>query len=405
MSMEAPDSQSAWTFARSRAATQLLSSLARKDAEQAEQVLRSLDTQNTEANAFHFSSVMSGYEKSCRWRSALRVAERMQQLQVPPDAACRHVQLGALARGAHWRRSVAEHLPTQRGSNALLLALERAKPELAMGVLREMPEWQVSPNQNSFSSCLRAVGRQRRWHQALDLLQEMQASALLVSLVALSCACAALESWAWALRLAEGNCLDAMAVCDILGTFQEQNLWQGACAFLRQMSASEVQTDAYALNAAASCALSAWQEAMAMSSQPDEVGAGALARACGESGNWEASFQLLQSLGWRRLAATQITLNAATSAAQQGSQWRWALLRDLSAVDARNAACGACGAGGAWRSALHLCRGAGPPGCGAALAACARAGRWCQAQRLLGAVADGTAWAQLATHAGAGGLE
>ena len=26
-----------------------------------------------------------------------------------------------------------------------------------------------------FSSCLRAVGRQRRWHQALDLLQEMQA--------------------------------------------------------------------------------------------------------------------------------------------------------------------------------------------------------------------------------------
>jgi len=217
-----------------------------------------------------------------------------------------------------------------------------------------MPSWKVYPNQNSYGTCMRAAGRLEDWPCAIFLLQEMQVVALLPSLVAVSCALNAMTLWNWTLRLLQMSpWLDAVAVCAAVSTFQQ---WHSGMALMSHLKQQQVQTDVFSTNALLSAAerASAWKEALVIAPRNDEVSISCVLSACAGAGYWELAFQCLNELMPRRLSASDVTLNAATSAAQQGNVWRSALF--WTRGEDANSLLGACGRGRAWTMALHVLR-------------------------------------------------
>eukprot|EP00434_Breviolum_minutum_P028032 symbB.v1.2.024799.t1/scaffold2373.1/size80819/1 len=419
----------------------------RGDLGRLQQALLSLESNNLQVNAFHYTSLMSAFEKlgliasrchvvpgcealrkQTRWQRPLSIADSMKQKQVALDAVSRNVVLAACAAGAQWDLALncwAAAPATQRGCNALLLSFERAKASLAQGFLRRMPSWKVYPNQNSYGTCMRAAGRLEDWPCAICLLQEMQVVALLPSLVAVSCALNAMTLWNWTLRLLQMSpWLDAVAVCAAVSTFQQ---WHSGMALMSHLKQQQVQTDVFSTNALLSAAerASAWKEALVIAPRNDEVSISCVLSACAGAGYWELAFQCLnelmpRSLGTtnpqlhkhpgtvanlfcfllhsvrQRLSASDVTLNAATSAAQQGNVWRSALF--WTRGEDANSLLGACGRGRAWTMALHVLRArtAGRLGRAATLDACAKRSHWQFAVVLLDPCEDAVALASVA---------
>eukprot|EP00435_Cladocopium_sp_Y103_P045398 s95_g13.t1 len=392
----------------SRAATKLLGRL--KDVGRLEQAFAELQSNHLQVNAFHYNVLMSGFEKASHWQSPLNLAEEMQQKQVLLDAACFNVLLCSMAAGAQWQLALSAvgSNATQRGCNAVLLSLERSKSAAAETFLRQMAAWKVYPNQNSYAICMRAAGRMDQWPSALSLLAEMQVLALLPSLVAVTCALGAVNVWRWAQHLLQlSPWLDAVAACAAVTSFQRQ--WPSGMVLMSHLKQQKVQTDVFATNALLSAAekVSSWKEALLLSPLNDEVSLGSLVAACSGAGFWEAALQLFAELQSRRLVASDVTLNAVTTAAQQGNKWRSALTFCRSnARDAKNALLSACSAGAAWQMALYLLRAdlTGPTtGCAATLDACAKSSHWPFAVLLLATSADAVAVASVATARFRGG--
>lgn len=334
----------------SRAATKLLKRL---DVGRLEQAFTELQSNHLQVNAFHYNVLMSGFEKASHWQSPLSIAEEMQQNQVPLDAACFNVLLCSMAAGTSWQLALSalgSSNATQRGCNAVLLSLERSKSaaKLAESFLRQMATWKVYPNQNSYAICMRAAGRMDQWPNTLSLLAEMQVLALLPSLVALTCALGAVNVWRWAQHLLQlSPYLDAVAACTAMTGFQHQ--WPSGMVLMSHLKQQQVQTDVFATNALLSAAekVSSWKEALllAPTREVDEVSLGSLVASANSAGFWEAAWQLFAELRPRRLVASDVTLNAVTTAAQQGNKWRSALKFFRSSRDAKNALLSACSAG------------------------------------------------------------
>ncbi|CAL1161843.1 unnamed protein product, partial [Cladocopium goreaui] len=172
---------------------------------------------------------------------------------------------------------------------------------------------------------------------------------------------------------------------------------------MSHLKQQQVQTDVFATNALLSAAekVSSWKEALLLAPlthEVDEVSLGSLVAACNGAGFWEAAWQLFAELRPRRLVASDVTLNAVTTAAQQGNKWRSALKFFRSSRDAKNALLSACSAGLAWQMALDLLRAdlTGPTtGRAATLDACAKSSHWPFAVLLF--ASDAVALTSLAT--------
>ena len=175
-----------------------------------------------------------------------------------------------------------------------------------------------------------ALGRKKRWQEALAVLHGLGDEADLLCRNAALGACARAVQWQRALALhAEEDQRDTVTYNSAMNACVGD--WQICVALLRGLQQSHLQ--------------------------PDRISYSAGISACGSKAAWEQALLLLEELGERRLEADLICCNASISACAKGQQWQKAICL-LSDVDfgpdiiSYNSVLDALGRGDEWEKAL-----------------------------------------------------
>ena len=110
---------------------------------------------------------------------------------------------------------------------------------MALGLLREMREWKVVPNEVCCSAVVSACEKIGVWSRALSILFSMPSSRVLANMITFNAgisACGKGRSWCWALQLftaAKGG--DEITFRAAITAACQEAQWQPAMSLLRDM--------------------------------------------------------------------------------------------------------------------------------------------------------------------------
>ncbi|CAE8597308.1 unnamed protein product [Polarella glacialis] len=271
-----------------------------------------------EVNVFHCSAAISACEKGGQWQLALSLLRTMPDMRVTPNEVSYSAAISACEKGGQW--------------------------QLALSLLNIMPDMQLMPNKFSYSAAISACEKGGQWQLALSLLTTMPEIRVMPNEVCYNAAissCGAKGQWQLALSL--------------LSTMPVMQLMPDRISFSASISACEKGGE--------------WQVALRLLTtmphlrlMPEEITYSAAISACEKEGEWQIALRLLSTMSGMRLLPDKITYSAAISACEKVGQWQLALSLLGTMPNARvmpnevsySAAISACEKGGRWQLALSL---------------------------------------------------
>ncbi|CAE8642328.1 unnamed protein product [Polarella glacialis] len=302
-----------------RLATGILSCLARQGLPDAvRQVFCFMKDNLLEVNVFHCTKTMSSCAQGRHWQLALVILREMPEFSVAPSDISYNVAIGACGKSGQWTT--------------------------ALDLLYEMPGIHVMPDHISYNAAINACATCGQWQEVLALLQDMPTATLSPDVISYSAAissCGTDESWQLALEFLRLIPLlrisnDVISYSAAISACRKGLQWQLSLELLREMPASSLLPNEISLNAAMS--------------------------ACEQSGQWQHALGLLRSMPRAGLSPGVISYSVALNACLKGQQWALALalLKELPRARVKPnhrlfySAIGACAVVGLWHLALSL---------------------------------------------------
>ncbi|CAK9052099.1 unnamed protein product [Durusdinium trenchii] len=367
--------------ATARAATQRLrrSCVQMKELDAAWELLEVLCASRLRSNAFHLGAMCGAFAQSNAWRLAFGAVQRMETRTVPVDLiasnaalhsleprsgaslwrrsleAARQAELQELtdeissnccinhcAKGAQWQRSMQLLLSClwrrmcvdTFGCSSAIDGLSADGWQRAWSLLRQMPRWNLMPDEFSLASAAQCLSGQ--WRRALaaglaSSLHRLRRSEVMYGSMIQSCELASL--WRRAFALGSGCSVIGMSTALTAGAQAAQ--WLASLHGFSQMSSGSIQLD--------------------------EISCGATISACEKGQTWAMALELLSDAFTKQFAQHIVTWNSAVSSCERFSLWFSCLALLSSAKDAgrqadaisRASVASACGKGGRWRWALQ----------------------------------------------------
>ena len=324
-----------------RLVTHTLARLARTDSLPiALHILSYMQSQQIEANAFHYTAVIAGCAHSGAWEIAGGLLQQMVEQQIQRDEMTFNSAINACGKGAQWETSLS--LLDCMGNSKLTLGTDTMNS--VMGACTRASEWEralgifndlnaVVPDVISFSSALAACDKGSQWRTALSLLDSSVSSAVQLDHFGYSSAISSTSQWEvalglWKLMLDRAVKPDVVTHGSILKALAAGQQWAMALWFLFSATVVTPVTCNSAMNACGG----QWRHACwllysmpSLQISPEDVSYNTAISACVRGTCWQQGLVLFTEMFEALVEPDRISFNSALSACQKGNEWQLAL--------------------------------------------------------------------------------
>eukprot|EP00438_Fugacium_kawagutii_P027711 Skav222560 [mRNA] locus=scaffold791:87505:89793:+ [translate_table: standard] len=334
-----------WLF-EPKLVTRTLARLASTHPLSALHLLTYMQSQQIQANTFHYTAVIAGCARGGAWELAVNLLQQMVEHQIQRDSVTFNSAINACGKSAQWQMSLS--LLTSMCENEASPGTDTMNS--AMGACTPAGQWELAlwifgdvktPDVITFSSALAACDKGSQWRASLQLLERATRASDLVldnyGFSAVISACASAERWEFACHILERMAGDAVLVDvvtygSVLKALSAGKEWAMALRLLYGLESHELSNVTFN-SAISACSLgSQWQHACSLLTSmrslqflPEDVSYNTAITACVRGSTWQQGLILFDQMAESFLKPDLISFNSVLSACRKGSQWQLGL--------------------------------------------------------------------------------